>query len=219
MWLPFGMKDSKGKAKELSQWESDLRRREAVRVAVLFPWILTINYSLHGSWLNFLFFGGIFWGQGYQEEGGSSQEWYASALYTWLSFITIRMEQEQLIMFFYWLIIRWRSWGAHGGQELAAILPNHPPRHCQWDTSKRSEVAVSCVRELAWYTCIPELLFIMRDVHIELVFQEFALLVQLYSPFFFWLWCTGIVLCLFWNFIAVIVCWIRGGGELSISSS
>jgi len=28
-------------------------------------------------------------------------------------------------------------------------------------------------------------LFIMRDVHIELVFQEYALLVQLYSPFFF----------------------------------
>ena len=46
MWLPFGMKDSKGKAKELSQWESDLRRREAVRVAVLFPWILAINYSM-----------------------------------------------------------------------------------------------------------------------------------------------------------------------------
>jgi hypothetical protein len=28
---------------------------------------------------------------------------------------------------------------------------------------------------------------------------------------------TGIVLCLVWNFIAVIVCWIRGGGELSTS--
>jgi len=44
MWLCFGMKDSKGKAKELSQWESDLRRRESVCVlALLFPWILAIN--------------------------------------------------------------------------------------------------------------------------------------------------------------------------------
>jgi len=44
MWLCFGMKDSKGKAKELSQWESDLRRRESVRVLALpFPWILAIN--------------------------------------------------------------------------------------------------------------------------------------------------------------------------------
>jgi hypothetical protein len=54
MWLPFGMKDSKGKAKELSQWESDLRRREAVRVAVLFPWILAINYCM--TWILTEFF-------------------------------------------------------------------------------------------------------------------------------------------------------------------
>lgn len=54
MWPSFGMKDSNGKAKELSQWESDLRRRDAVRVAVLFPWILTVNYSM--TWMLTVFF-------------------------------------------------------------------------------------------------------------------------------------------------------------------
>jgi hypothetical protein len=50
MWLYFGMKDSKGKAKELSQWESDLRRRESVCVlALLFPWILAINLFM--TWM------------------------------------------------------------------------------------------------------------------------------------------------------------------------
>jgi len=50
MWLCFGMKDSKGKAKELSQWESDLRRRESVCVlALLFPWILAINLFM--TWM------------------------------------------------------------------------------------------------------------------------------------------------------------------------
>lgn len=77
------------------------------------------------------------------------------------------------------LIVTWcRSWGAHGGQELAAFLPNHPPWYCQRDTSKRSEVAVSCVCELAWYTCIPKYL----DLYIWLVFSGLCIVVQLYLP-------------------------------------
>jgi hypothetical protein len=71
-----GVKDSKGKAKELSQWESDLRRREAVSVPCCFlgfyiTRVLTIR-SIH----SFV----IFLGEGHQEEGGSSQEWYACTI-------------------------------------------------------------------------------------------------------------------------------------------
>ncbi|BAH91854.1 Os02g0697800, partial [Oryza sativa Japonica Group] len=40
--------------------------------------------------------------------------------------------------------------GAHGGEELATILPNYPPRHCQRDTCQCTEVAVPCICKLAW---------------------------------------------------------------------
>jgi len=105
MWLPFGMKDSKGKAKELSQWESDLRRREAVRVAVLFPWILAINYSM--IWI-LTEFSILRWNLlGSRISGGGRKlsrvvcfrVIHKLNLAQWLSFIMIRM--EQLIVFFH----------------------------------------------------------------------------------------------------------------------
>ncbi|KAI4984270.1 hypothetical protein ZWY2020_051947 [Hordeum vulgare] len=63
------MGDSNGKARELSSWESDLMRREAVGFALLFA------LKLYCGWLGCVLSHGVCSvTPGYQKEGGIAQE-------------------------------------------------------------------------------------------------------------------------------------------------
>ncbi|KAF8651793.1 hypothetical protein HU200_063313 [Digitaria exilis] len=141
------MGDSKGKARELSSWESDLKRREACLMCVCFVTV------------------------GHQEEGGGPEEWCVGVSLL-LSFIRS-----------YQLYVNWSF------------------DHVRFPDFLLDAAGVP-MEEKNWPPFFP---LIHHDIANEIPANVQKLQ---YLAFASWL---GIVLCLSWNFIAVIVCWIKEG--------
>lgn len=144
-----GLQDSKGKARELSSWESDLKRREAVGFCSPFPFSARL---LHPC-LTAIFFVAV----GYQEEGGGAEKW---CVLFWLLVSVISTSQFRLTgvldnsFCLMQLECRWRrKTGHHSSQSFTMTSPMRFQPMCRSCSTSHLPAGLVCVHDQFYRTC------------------------------------------------------------------